>query len=109
MTTVNYGSRNRIADANLRPVGYQQTDDLSTANAGVSVPAEARVALVQAIGNDISWRDDGTAASATAAGTDGGMLLASGNDFLYVGDLSKLSLIEAVAASTAYANISYYA
>jgi len=98
-----------VADANITPLGYQQTDDLSTANAGLSVPAGARVAIIQAVGNDISWRDDGTAASATAAGTEGGMLLAAGNSFLYTGDLSKLSLIEAVAASTAYANISYYA
>lgn len=106
---VNYGSRNRIADANLEPVGYQQTSDLSTANAGVSVPATARVAIIQAVDNDISWRDDGTAATATSGGSGGGMVLAAGDSFLYVGDLDKLSMIEAVAASTAYANIAYYA
>lgn len=98
-----------VVDGARKPVGYQQTDDLSTANAGLVIPANARVAIIQAIGNDISWRDDGTAASATAAGTEGGMLLAAGDSILYTGDLSKLSLIEAVAASTAYANISYYA
>ena len=96
-----------VFDATRKPLGYVQTADLSTA-VNLSPPANARTAVVQAIGNDVSWRDDGTAAANTAAGTAGGMLLAAGDSFYYTGDLEKISLIEAVAASTAYANISYY-
>ena len=96
-----------IKDANLKPAGYIQTADLSTA-ASLTIPTNARVAIVQAIGNDISWRDDGTAAANTAAGTAGGMLLTASESFLYVGQLENLSLIEAVSGSTAYANVSFY-
>ena len=96
-----------VLDATRKPVGYAQTADLSTA-VNLSPPANARTAIIQAIGNDVSWRDDGTAAANTAAGTAGGMLLAAGDSFYYTGDLEAISLIEAVAASTAYVNVSYY-
>jgi len=96
-----------VMDGARIPVGYIQTADLSTA-AGLTVPANARVAIIQAIGNDVAWRDDGTDAAHTAAGTAGGMLLAAGDSFFYTGDLHKFTAIEAVAASTAYLNIAYY-
>ena len=96
-----------VIDGTRKPLGYAQTADLSTA-VNLSPPANARTAIIQAIGNDVSWRDDGTAASATAGGTAGGMLLAAGDSFYYTGDLEKISLIEAVSASTAYVNVSYY-
>ena len=96
-----------VLDGNRIPVGYEQTADLSAAT-GLTIPANARVAIIQAIGDDVAWRDDGTDAAHTAAGTAGGMLLAAGESFLYVGSLEQLSLIEAVDAATAYCNISYY-
>ena len=96
-----------VIDGTRKPVGYAQTADLSTA-VNLSPPANARVAIIQAIDNDVSWRDDGTAAAVTAGGTAGGMVLAAGDSLLYVGDLEALSLIEAVADSTAYVNVSYY-
>ena len=95
-----------VLDGTRIPVGFDRSVDVSTANLGITIPATARVAIIQAVLNDINWRDDGTAAAVTA-GT-GGMLLAAGDSFLYVGDLSKLSIIEAVAAATAGVNISYY-
>lgn len=96
-----------VLDGTRIPAGFDRSVDLSTANAGLSaVPANAKVAIVQAVLNDVNWRDDGTAAAVTA-GT-GGMLLAAGDSFLYTGELSKLSIIEAVAAATAGVNISYY-
>ena len=96
-----------IKDANLKPAGYIQSADLSTA-ASLTIPANARVAIIQAIGNDVCWRDDGTDAANTAGGTAGGMVLATGESFLYVGQLELLSLIEAANGSTAYANVSFY-
>lgn len=96
-----------VLDGTRAPVGYIQTADLSTAT-GLTIPTNARTAIIQAIGNDVAWRDDGTDAAHTAAGTAGGMLLAAGDSFYYTGDLSKLSLIEAVDASTAYCNVAFY-
>ena len=96
-----------VLDGTRQPVGYEQTADLSTAQS-LTIPANARVAIIQAVDNSVSWRDDGTDATATAGGSGGGMLLASGSSFLYVGNLHALSLIEAGAGSTAYANIMYY-
>lgn len=96
-----------VFDAIRKPLGYIQTADLSTAQS-LTVPNNAKIAIVQAIDNDISWRDDGTAAANTAGGIAGGMLLAAGDSFLYIGDLQKLSLIEAVNGSTAYANVTFY-
>lgn len=98
-----------VVDGNLRPLGCIQSSDLSTANAGITVPTDARVAIIQAIDNDIAWRDDGDDATNSAGGSFGGLILAAGASFLYVGDLSALSIIEAVSGSTAYANIAYYA
>lgn len=96
-----------VKDANLIPVGYEQTADLSTAQT-LTVPVNARAAIIQAVDNDVSWRDDGTPATASSGGSGGGMILAAGSDFFYIGQLEKLSFIEAVAASTAYVNVSYY-
>jgi len=98
---------NNVVDGTRIPAGYEQTADLSTVQT-LTVPANARVALIQAIDNDVSWRDDGTNAGVTAGGTAGGMLLAAGTSILYVGNLHALTLIEAVSTSTAYANIAYY-
>ena len=94
-------------DANLIPVGYSQTADLSTA-VSLTVPANARTAIIQAVDNDISWRDDGTAATNSAGGSGGGMILAAGDSFWDIGELGNLSLIEAVSGSTAYANVAFY-
>ena len=95
-----------VIDGTRIPVGFDRSIDVSTSNLGITIPATARVAIIQAVLNDINWRDDGTAAAATAS--TGGMLLQAGASFLYVGDLTKLSIIEAVADSTAGVNISYY-
>jgi hypothetical protein len=96
-----------IKDANLIPAGYEQTADLSTVQT-LTVPANARAALIQAVDNDVSWRDDGTNAAVSAGGTAGGMILAAGETFVYVGKLEAFTAIEAVSASTAYLNVSYY-
>ena len=98
---------NNVLDGTRIPAGYEQSADLSTVQT-LTVPVGARVAIIQAIDNDVSWRDDGTNAGVTAGGTAGGSLLAAGSSFLYTGNLSAFTAIEAVAASTAYINIAYY-
>ncbi len=82
------------------PLGYQQITSLSSA-VGLTVPDNARYAIIQPQTQNVRWRDDGTDPSATV-----GMNLVVGNDLPYTGDLAAIKLIE-VAASAAL-NISYY-
>lgn len=90
-------------DGNLVPAGFEQITSLAGATA-LTVPTskpDARIAVIQAIGQNVRWRDDGTAPSATV-----GMQLAAGNDILYTGDLSAIQFIE--EAASAELNITYY-
>lgn len=99
-----------VSDATRSPAGQYQSADLSTAVAapGLTSALKAKVAIIQAIGNTIAWRDDGTTATNSSGGSFGGMILAAGESFLYVGSVEKLSFIEAVSGSTAYVNVAYY-
>jgi hypothetical protein len=94
-----------IKDANLIPAGFERDADLSTLFS-CTIPTNARAALIQAVDNDINWRDDGTNAAVTSG--NGGMLLVAGETFFYVGRLEAFTAIEAVATETAGINISYY-
>ncbi len=58
-------------------------------------------AVIQSNGGTIRWRDDGTAPTSTI-----GMVIASGGELLYAGDLYTLQLIE--ATGTPIADISFY-
>ena len=94
------------ADLNLRPKGYQQIADVSSA-VGLTVPTEANgskahYALIQAVTKNVRWRDDGTDPTAAV-----GVQLAAGDDFWYTGDLSAIKFIE--EAASAEVNVAYYA
>ena len=93
-----------VRDGTRRAVGYQHIADCSAAT-GLTIPAGAKVAIIQAHTEDIRWRDDGTD---PAAAITGGMLLAADDSFLYTGQLEKIKFIEAAAAATAGVNVSYY-
>jgi len=60
------------------------------------------IALITPESQDVRWRDDGVAPTATV-----GMPLASGVTLQYDGDLTKIKFIEQTAS--AKINISYYA
>ena len=81
--------------------GFQQIAVLSTAQL-LTVPANARAAIIHAETQAIRWRDDGTAPTAAI-----GMRLVVGDTLYYDGELSKLRLIEETAS--AKANITYVA
>lgn len=85
-------------------IGFQQITDLSTA-VGLTIPTQpyfpTRVFIV-AEGNDIRWRDDGTAPTASV-----GMILIRNNVLSYDGDLKKIKFIQSGAG--AKLNVSYYA
>jgi len=80
--------------------GYQQITALSSA-AALTVPDEARIALIQAESKSVRWRDDGTNPTASV-----GMVLDAGAAMLYDGSLSAIRFIE--TAASAKLNISYY-
>jgi len=95
------------APANFKCKGFQQITNVTTAFA-LTVPTGATMALLQAEGCDYRWRDDGTDPT-TSVGMvlpehDAGTLAVA--PFLYVGDLSKLKLIE--TTTDGVLNVSYY-
>lgn len=90
----------RPVAGNIRPKGYQRITSL-TASTALTVPAGARLALIEAEGVAIRWRDDGTAPTASV-----GMTIAAGATLPYAGDLAAIRLIQ--AASGSVANVSYY-
>jgi hypothetical protein len=89
-------------------IGYQQITSLSS-SAALTVPAVDKngnkiqpvLALIQAEGNDVRWRDDGTAPTSTV-----GMLLLDGETLAYDGNLVGIRFIQAASAKL---NVSYYA
>lgn len=80
--------------------GYQQITSLSSA-AALTVPDEARIALIHAESKSVRWRDDGTNPT-----TSVGMVLDAGAIMLYDGSLSAIRFIE--TAASAKLNVSYY-
>ena len=85
----------------LSALGFQQITSLASSTA-LTVPGGATLAVIQAEGADVRWRDDGTAPTATV-----GMLLPAGAELRYTGALAALRLIQASAGATV--NVSYYA
>jgi hypothetical protein len=89
------------------PLGFGQLTLTSTAvllsTVQGGIPNGARLAVLTVETNDLRWRDDGTAPTATV-----GMLIVHGNypPFEYHSDLSKLQLI-AVSGSPVV-DISFY-
>jgi hypothetical protein len=84
----------------MSPLGYQQITSLATA-VGLTIPAGATKAIVVAETQDVRWRDDGTAPTASV-----GMSLPKGV-VLTITDLSsKIKFIE--TTTSAKLNVSYY-
>lgn len=82
------------------PMGYEQITDMSSAT-GLTVPSGADFALIQALDQNIRWRDDGTSPTSTV-----GVQLSAGDVLRYDGDLSAFEAIE--EAASAEVNIAYY-
>jgi hypothetical protein len=89
-----------IAPTGLRPYGFVVVASLTTAKS-LTVPEGALIALIQAEGADIRWRDDGTAPTAGV-----GMFLGNGQTLQYTGNLQTIKLIGVAAGATL--NVSFY-
>jgi hypothetical protein len=86
--------------------GYRQLTGLSAvktlANAGGGIPSGSAYAIIQAVGANVRWTDDGTVPTASF-----GMQLQAGKELPYDGDLTVLKFIE--EAASAQINVSFYA
>lgn len=87
-------------DPVLKPLGYQKISSLSSA-VGLTPPAAARVAMIQAEGEAVRYRDDGTDPTSTT-----GMKLANGDSIWFNADLSVVKFIEVTGGASL--NILYY-
>jgi hypothetical protein len=91
-----------------RPLGYVQVTPDATSRKLVlpALPAGFQVgyAIIQCEGavSSVRWRDDGTAATASV-----GMILSTGQELDYSGDMTMIQFI--VAAANPVLNIAYYA
>lgn len=82
-------------------LGFQQITDLSS-SIGLTVPSGATLALIVPEAQNVRWRDDGTAPTASV-----GMPVFVGASLSYDGDLNRIRFIQETAS--AKLNISYYA
>ena len=82
-------------------LGYQQITSLS-ASAALTVPSGATLALIVPETQNVRWRDDGTAPTASV-----GMPIFVGASLSYDGDLNRIRFIQQAASATL--NVSYYA
>ena len=80
-----------VADAALEPAGYRQLSGDSVV--GVSI-GNARVALIQALDQNIRMRDDGTDPTTTV-----GYRLHAGQSIWYIGDMRALRMIGEAAGA----------
>jgi hypothetical protein len=90
----------RTIDGAVDNNGYQQVTALSSA-AALTVPAGTLLAVLQAEGADVRYRDDDTNPTSSV-----GMIIAAGTSVVYNGQLSRLRFIE--SGGTAKLNVSYY-
>ncbi len=90
----------RTIERELLPIGDEQITNLS-ASVGLTVPAKARVALLQAEAKTLRFRDSGSAPTATV-----GIRLLADSVFWFTGDLAALRFIEETAGGIL--NVSYY-
>ena len=82
-------------------LGYQQITSLTSSTA-LTVPAGATLALIVPETQNVRWRDDGVAPTASV-----GMLVPANSSMSYDGDLKAIRFI--AATSGAILNVSYYA
>ena len=91
-------------------MGYGQDATISASSGLPSIPTRTksglactpRMAVIQCTGQNVRWRDDGTAPTASV-----GMTLVVGDTLYYDGDLNAIRFIE--VTTTAVLNVSYYA
>lgn len=82
------------------PLGFSQVTSLASAKS-LTVPTGATWALVSCTGQNVNWRDDGTAPTATV-----GMQITAAAAPVALANLAALQFIQQTA--TAVLNVSFY-
>lgn len=93
-----------VSGFNIKPAGFQQIATATLVAAQPLTPPgidRANLAMIQAEGGSLRYRDDGTVPDATT-----GTLIGQGETLPYNGDLSAIKIIR--TAVGAQANIHYY-
>ena len=84
----------------LIPLGYQQITSLSGSTA-LTVPDKASLAVIQPESQNVRYRDDGVAPTAST-----GMKIVANDLLFYTGDFSAIRFIE--ETGSAKLNVTYY-
>lgn len=85
----------------MEPAGYQQVSTLTSSTGLPSVPVGTTLAVIQAETQNVRYRDDGTAPTASV-----GMILVAGDMLYYTGNMADIKFIQVTAS--AKLNITYY-
>lgn len=83
------------------PLGYQQLTSI-TAATKLTLPAGATAAIITTEAQNVRWRDDGVAPTASV----GQLMKTTDSPLLYSGTLAALQFINATAGTIL--NVSYY-
>ena len=98
--TIHGVQADRRTGGDLTPRGYEQLTGIAAATS-LTVPLDAKIAIIDVEAVAVRWRDDGTDPTAAI-----GMNLAQLDTFIYTGDLNAIKFIE--VAVGAILNVSYY-
>lgn len=90
-----------MIDGYLDPAQYVQISSVASATGLGTIPNGARIALIQAEGADVRWRDDGTNPTSAV-----GMLLEDGQTLVYNSNLAAIKFIDVTTG--AKLNVSFY-
>lgn len=99
------GTIKETTPANMNPKGSQRLTTI-TSNTALTIPPGSSHALLQAETANVRF-DDGTDTATDLTATTGMLLVAGGQPFPYVGDLSKLRFRG--VDNTAILNVLFYA
>lgn len=89
-------------DATLKPLKYQKINPTTATAINLTNATGATAALIKTETQPVRWRDDGT----DPTGTDG-MLIDTGDEFWYSGNLKAIKFID-TAAGASTVHISLY-
>lgn len=85
----------------LAPLSGGEMSLAVSSAAGLTPPGGANVALIQALTQNVRWRDDGTNPTSGV-----GIRLLAGDEMFYTGNLAAIKIIQ--ETSTAEVNVLYY-
>ena len=90
-----------VIDGYMEPNGYTQVTTLTSSTSLGTIPAGTKLVMIQAESQDVRWRDDGVAPTASV-----GMVIPAGQTLTYTSNAAAFRAIE--AAASAKLNVTFY-